>query len=251
MFVFCIFLQPTLSSVGRHFASYSRWQILCVTVEEKTGFCIVLHSNLDTCFDAQAWEVEKTSEAQPEMQRIWNKTRKWMQCSTWIVRLLQKFPNKFVKFIYHDVAAGFAANSRSCSKCLTTMPTYLPIHLVSEDDRTFQEELPIAFWNSLKRGPRLVQRFVVQALQPDCNMDASAFWCCRDAEWYRRCRGWGHAMSDLLMPFYAPIPLQFWKVEVYISIQFMYTIFVSLLYNNVCIYIYIVSWDRWILALST
>ena len=204
---------------------------------KKTGFCIVLHSNLDTCFDAQAWEVEKTSEAQPEMQRIWNKTRKWMQCSTWIVRLLQKFPNKFVKFIYHDVAAGFAANSRSCSKCLTTMPTYLPIHLVSEDDRTFQEELPIAFWNSLKRGPRLVQRFVVQALQPDCNMDASAFWCCRDAEWYRRCRGWGHAMSDLLMPFYAPIPLQFWKVEVYISIQFMYTIFVSLLYNNVYIYI--------------
>jgi hypothetical protein len=109
---------------------------------------------------------------------------------------------------------------------LTTMPTYLLIHLVSEDDRTFQEELPIAFWNSLKRGPRLVQRFVVQALQPYCNMDASAFWCCRDAEWYRRCRGWGHAMSGLLMPFYAPIPLQFWKVEVYISIQFMCTIYV-------------------------
>ena len=125
LFVFCTFLQTILGLVGRHFASSSRWQITQQLHSEQFG--IVLHSSLDTCFDVlgrSSPRSEKTSDAQLEMHRIWNKTRKWTQCSTWIVRLLQKFPNKIVKYIYHDVAAGVAASSRSCSKCLTTIPTY-------------------------------------------------------------------------------------------------------------------------------
>ena len=56
-----------------------------------------------------------------------------------IVRLLQKFPNQFVKHIYHEVAAGFAAKLSKLLKMPDHHPyTFLPISLVSEDDRTFQ-----------------------------------------------------------------------------------------------------------------
>ena len=115
--------------------------IQCAWLWKNKQSPLMLNSNFDTCFDAQAWEVEKTSEAQPEMQRIWNKTRTLMQCSTWM--------SAYFKNSEIDLSNLSWCCSRFCSKLSRLLKMldhhpyiFLPISLVQKMMELFKKSCP-------------------------------------------------------------------------------------------------------------